>query len=161
MIKTISVMMIFVIGAMLFIATSAYGLTVTALNITKANKPNVANTTATRPVIQQGTRASFPSLIVFVDLGMHNKNINNYGIVDVTVTLKNVTKTHTLNTTSFPGDRSAIPFRFSPKNDNIPIQIGDKYTACASGEFLNVAVCQTGMIKTKAPPISRTNIELG
>jgi hypothetical protein len=54
-----------------------------------------------------------------------------------------------------------MPFRFSPRNDKISIQIGDKYTACASGEFLNAAVCQTGTIQNKASPITRTNIELG
>lgn len=138
----------------------------------KFNKPNTTTMTTTAPGvpmqtgkqkldIQKKIRASFPSLIVLVDLGMPHKNTTDYGIVDLTVTLHNSTKIRSVNATSFVGDHIVMPFRFSPKNDKIPIQTSDKYTACASGEFLDTAVCQTGIVKTKAPPISRATIELG
>jgi hypothetical protein len=171
MFKIFPAVMMFVVCAILFAASSAYGITASVPNIVTKAKSNAANNTAVMPaataqvakqkVPQQNSQASFPSLIILVNLGMSNKNTSNYGIVDLTVTLKNVTKTHTLNTTNFPGDHAVMPFRFSPRNDKIPLQIGDKYTVCASGEFLNAAVCQTGIIKNKASPISRTNIELG
>jgi hypothetical protein len=138
----------------------------------KFNKPNTTTMTTTTPgapiqtgkqklEVQKKIRASFPSLIVLVDLGMPHKNTTDYGIVDLTVTLHNITKIRSLNATKFVGDHIVMPFRFSPKNDKIPIQTSDKYTACASGEFLDTAVCQTGIVKTKAPPISRTTVELG
>jgi hypothetical protein len=136
------------------------------------NKPNTPTMTTTTPgasiqtgkqklEVQKKIRASFPSLIVLVDLGMPHKNTTDYGTVDLTVTLHNITKIRSLNATKFVGDHIVMPFRFSPKNDKIPIQTSDKYTACASGEFLDTAVCQTGIVKTKAPPISRTTVELG
>ena len=170
MVKTFPAMIMFIVCATLFAATSAYGVTASIPNITTKAKPNAANNTAAmsaataqvvkQKVAQQGSQGRFPSLIVFVNLGMHGKNASNYGIVDLTVTLKNVTKTHTINTTNFPGDHAVMPFRFSPRNDKIPVQIGDTYTACAYGEFLNEAICQTGIIQNKAAPISRINIEL-
>jgi hypothetical protein len=133
---------------------------------TAATAPPATNIQSAKTVkqnveIQKKIQASFPSLIVLVDLGMPHKNTTDYGIVDLTVTLHNDTKIRSLNTTNFVGDHIVMPFRFSIKNDKVPIQPSDKYTACASGEFLDTAVCQTGIIKTKAPPISRTNIELG
>jgi hypothetical protein len=138
----------------------------------KFNKPNTTTMTTPTPgapiqtgkqklEVQKKIRASFPSLIVLVDLGMPHKNTTDYGIIDLTVTLHNITKIRSLNATKFVGDHIVMPFRFSPKNDKIPIQTSDKYTACASGEFLDTAVCQTGIVKTKAPPISRATVELG
>lgn len=133
----------------------------TNTNTTKVNTPAPVQAVKQNVVVQKKIQASFPSLIVLVDLGMPHKNTTDYGIVDLTVTLHNNTKIRSLNTTNFVGDHIVMPFRFSIKNDKVPIQLSDKYTACASGEFLDTAVCQTGIIKTKSPPISRTNIELG
>ena len=106
-------------------------------------------------------KRSLPTSIILVNLRMPAKNTTDYGIVDLTVTLNNATKIRSLNTTSFSGDNIVMPFRFSPKGDKINIQVGDKFNLCASGEFLAAAVCQSDTIKTKNPPITRTNIELG
>jgi hypothetical protein len=106
-------------------------------------------------------KRSLPTSIILVNLRMPAKNTTDYGIVDLTVTLNNATKIRSFNTTSFSGDNIVMPFRFSPKGDKINIQVGDKFNLCASGEFLAAAVCQSDTIKTKNPPITRTNIELG
>lgn len=106
-------------------------------------------------------KRSLPTSIILVNLRMPAKNTTDYGIVDLTVTLKNATKIRSFNTTSFSGDNIVMPFRFSPKGDKINIQVGDKFNLCASGEFLAAAVCHSDTIKTKNPPITRTNIELG
>ena len=106
-------------------------------------------------------KRSLPTSIILVNLRMPAKNTTDYGIVDLTVTLNNATKIRSFNTTSASGDNIVMPFRFSPKGDKINIQVGDKFNLCASGEFLAAAVCQSDTIKTKNPPITRTNIELG
>jgi hypothetical protein len=187
MFKTIVfVISIFAIGAMLITATTAAyacmaksikeqqqlqqktvspsssSISLSGTMMSNASTPKLTKPTSTGVQTQKKIQErSLPTSIILADLRMPAKNTTDYGIVDLTVTLKNATKIRSFNTTSFSSDNIVMPFRFNPKNDNINIQVGDKFTLCASGEFLASAVCQTDTIKTKSPPITRTNIELG
>ncbi|HEY6535728.1 MAG TPA: hypothetical protein VIY08_08050 [Candidatus Nitrosocosmicus sp.] len=111
--------------------------------------------------LQKKIQVSIPTYLILVDLNMSHKNTTDYGLVDLTVTLNNATKVKSLNSTSFSGSHVVMPFRFSAKSDNAPIQINDKFNTCASGEFLAAAVCNTGIIKTTNPPLTKADINLG
>lgn|SRR6476619_7406430 len=146
--------------------SSSSGNTTSMFLQSNNTKPKLTNSNATTTVSpstihKQGTERSLPTSLILVNLRMPAKNTTDYGIVDLTVTLNNATKIRSFNTTSSTGDNIVMPFRFSPKSDKIDIKVGDKFTSCASGEFLAAAVCHSDTIKTKNPPITRTHIELG
>jgi hypothetical protein len=111
--------------------------------------------------LQKKIQASIPTYLILVDLNMPHKNTTDYGVVDLTVTLNNSTKVKSLNSTNFSGNHVVMPFRFSAKADNAPILVNDKFNTCASGEFLAAAVCNTGIIKTTNPPLTKADINLG
>src|SRR6478609_7844282 len=125
--------------------SSSSGNTTSMFLQSNNTKPKLTNSNATTTVSpstihKQGTERSLPTSLILVNLRMPAKNTTDYGIVDLTVTLNNATKIRSFNTTS---------------------STGDKFTSCASGEFLAAAVCHSDTIKTKNPPITRTHIELG
>jgi hypothetical protein len=111
--------------------------------------------------LQKKIKASIPTYLILVDLKMPNKNTTDYGVIDVTVTLNDITKVKSLNTTTFSGDSSVLPFRFNANIDKTPIQVNNEFNLCASGEFLATSVCNTGTIQTINPPLTKTSIDLG
>jgi hypothetical protein len=111
--------------------------------------------------LQKKIRASIPTYLILVDLKMPNKNTTDYGVIDVTVTLNDVTKVKSLNTTASSGDTSVLPFRFNANLDKTPIQVNNEFNLCASGEFLATSVCNTGVIQTVNPPLTKASIDLG
>jgi hypothetical protein len=115
----------------------------------------------TNDELQKKIRASIPTYLILVDLNMPNKNTTDYGVIDVTVTLNDITKVKSLNTTTFSGDSSVLPFRFNANVDKTPIQVNNEFNLCASGEFLATSVCNTGVIQTINPPLTKTSIDLG
>lgn len=113
------------------------------------------------PELQKKIQASIPTYLILVNLNMMNKNTTDFGVIDLTVTLNNVTKVKSLNSTTFSGESIVMPFRYNAISDNAPIQVNDEFNLCASGEFLAASVCDTGVIKTTNPPLTKANIELG
>ena len=111
--------------------------------------------------LQKKIRTSIPTYLILVDLKMPNKNTTDYGVIDVTVTLNDITKVKSLNTTASSGDSSVLPFRFNANVDKTPIQVNNEFNLCASGEFLASAVCNTGTIQTINPPLTKASIDLG
>lgn len=128
-----------------------------ALNAT-FKQPLMSNKTTE---LQKKIQASIPTYLILVDLNMTHKNTTDYGVIDLTVTLNNATKVKSLNSTTFSGNHVVMPFRFSAKSDNAPILVNDKFNTCVSGEFLAAAVCNTGIIKTTNPPLTKADINLG
>lgn len=138
----------------------------TASNISSPLNAQPANTEQVKQPqnkdeLQKKIRASIPTYLILVDLNMPNKNTTDYGVIDVTVTLNDITKVKSLNTTTFAGDSSVLPFRFNANTDKTPILVNDEFNLCASGEFLATSVCNTGVIQTINPPSTKTSIELG
>ncbi len=131
--------------------------TTTSSNVT-SKQPQMSNKTNE---IQKKIQASIPTYLILVNINMPHKNTTDYGVIDTTVTLNNATKVKSLNSTTFSGEHVVMPFRFSAQSDNAPIQINDKFNTCVSGEFLAAAVCNTGVIKTKSPPLTKADISLG
>ncbi|MER5175268.1 MAG: hypothetical protein ABJB76_09250 [Candidatus Nitrosocosmicus sp.] len=124
----------------------------------QSQPPQMSNKTIE---LQKKIQASIPTYLILVDLNMPHKNTTDYGVIDLTVTLNNATKVKSLNSTTFSGNHVVMPFRFSAKSDNAPILVNDKFNTCVSGEFLAAAVCNTGIIKTTNPPLTKADINLG
>ena len=115
----------------------------------------------TNDELQKKIKASIPTYLILVDLNMTNKNTTDYGVIDLTVTLNGIAKVKSINTTTFSGDDVVLPFRFNAHIDNSPIQVNDKFNICASGEFLASSVCNTSVIGTTNPPLTKASIVLG
>ncbi len=143
-------------------STSSASTAMAALNHASQNvtskQPQLSNTTTE---LQKKIQASIPTYLILVDLNMPHKNTTDYGVIDLTVTLNNATKVKSLNSTTFSGNHVVMPFRFSAQADNAPIQVNDKFNTCVSGEFLAASVCNTGIIKTTNPPLTKAGINLG
>ena len=131
--------------------------TTTSSNVV-SKQPQISNKTNE---LQKKLQASIPTYLILVNINMPHKNTTDYGVIDTTVTLNNATKVKSLNSTTFSGDHVVMPFRFNAQSDNAPIQINDKFNTCVSGEFLAAAVCNTGVIKTTSPPLTKADISLG
>lgn len=138
--------------------TTAPSTSSNAISKQQQQQPQTSNKTTE---LQKKIQASIPTYLILVDLNMPHKNTTDYGVVDLTVTLNNSTKVKSLNSTNFSGNHVVMPFRFSAKADNAPILVNDKFNTCASGEFLAAAVCNTGIIKTTNPPLTKAEINLG
>jgi hypothetical protein len=142
----------------------------TSSNTTPEKRPQLSCNTSlttvqpnnnTKDELQKKIKASIPTYLILVDLNMTNKNTTDYGVIDLTVTLNGIAKVKSLNTTTFSGDDAVLPFRFNANLDKTPIQVNNEFNLCASGEFLATSVCNTGVIQTINPPLTKASIVLG
>jgi hypothetical protein len=139
-------------------SSSTATVNTTASSDVTSQQPQTSNKTNE---IQKKIQANIPTYLILVNINMPHKNTTDYGVIDTTVTLNNVTKVKSLNSTSFSGEHVVMPFRYSAQSDNAPIKINDEFNTCVSGEFLAAAVCDTGVIKTTSPPLTKADINLG